>query len=126
MKAVALLLGRSASRARAATLEPDFPAPAASINGQRAWVVDDIVSYAAGKPVSGREQGELQHLILDSREVQKRSGLSGDSLRTAINNDHWHLVPAPAGQVSQRWYWLRADVDEFSWPKRRQSPSISR
>jgi hypothetical protein len=123
---VALLLGRSASRAREATQAPHFPAPVANVSGQRAWVVDDIVSYAAGQPFPTREPGELQHLIFDSRDVQQRSGLSGDSLRTAINKKDYHLLPAPAGQVSQCHYWLRADVDEFSWPKRRQSRRISR
>lgn len=110
--AVGLILGKGSVQAADITREPGFPPRVATIGNARVWYRDDIEAYKAGRSVRRRE-GELQPHIVDSKELRKLLALKPAMLVTHVHKRRFHLVPEPAGTVSQNHYWLREDLEPW-------------
>jgi hypothetical protein len=105
-----------------------FPVHVATVNGMRAWMLNDVLAYYDRHTVPSRTKGELQDEILDGRQMEERLHRTGDYLRTAIHKRAWHRIPQPAGQVSKNHYWKRNDVEQWKpafKPRARRTPRPS-
>lgn len=113
LREAAVPLGLSRGRTQELANTPDFPAHVAIISGARAWRRSDVAAYAAKRPFPRRAVGELQDRLMDAVAVRETVHLRPAVFTTEVNKRLWNLVPKPAGRVARRWYWLRADVEEW-------------
>lgn len=107
---VAALLGLSKAQAFRSTRTADLPKHVARVSGRRVWRSADIEAYREGQQVTSET---LTEEIVDSEELSRRLGRSRKWIASQARLERFHLVPKPAGQVSQAYYWWRSDVLEW-------------
>jgi hypothetical protein len=118
---IASLLKRSYDQVnRLASEEPSFPTPVAHISGRglracsRAWLYEDVILFKRGLSAPDREEGELQHLFVDAKELQARLTILPDAFKSALRRQRWDLIPKPEGAlVSGVYYWQRTKVNHW-------------
>lgn len=108
-----LFLGISHDQVDALVAEPGFPEPTAVVGGARVWARQAVDAYLSGGPPSG-EDSDTSDLV-DGRQVAALSGLAISTIRSSAAS-----LPPPAGRVSGRRYWRRADIQK--WVAERGGP----
>jgi hypothetical protein len=114
---IAIIFETSARRAQGIATDPDFPPWVALVGGNKCWYREDVEAARAGLEVSGRREGEAQHLVYGAQDVVDFLGISQRLLASHVNRRAWHAAPEPAGKAGSYWYWMRADVKR--WKKNR-------
>jgi hypothetical protein len=93
-----------------------FPVPVAHIQGNRAWLYEDIKLYKRGLAPPSRAEDEKQVLYMDASELIARLGISQNTLHGRIHAKRWGLVPQPEGTIAKGYcYWKREKIE--SWFK---------
>ncbi len=117
---IARALDMGCAQAQTIIKRSDFPAPAITIGGRRAWHLDDVEAYRDGRPCSGIAPTQWQQSILVNCEVSRIVGLTEGSIRRYLWLERYDLLPQPSGRVGGAWWWRREIVCEWvkSHPQR--------
>lgn len=102
---VSLILGESRTVVSKLRREGGIPAAVVVVSGRPCWSIEQISAHREGRAIPPWAYDPDD--ILDSAEVARMLGISGDSLRTAIHERSWHRVPKPAGKPGGVHYWIR-------------------
>jgi predicted DNA-binding transcriptional regulator AlpA len=90
--------------------DPTFPPYAFKLSGTRAWRWEDVEAHHKGEPIPKRKRGEMQGEVFDANQIVRLCGLRRQDLHDALRR---RAVPRPAGRVSKKPYWLRAEVEAW-------------
>lgn len=133
---IAVMLDRHKSHIGVLYVLGQLPRPVAFLEPNvAAWVADDIQRFRDGRPVPDRTEGEMQHLILTSRQLAAELGMTVESLQ--VHHKKHKSIPHAEGRVGRDLYWTRAGVDRWrqqraherelkSSARRRSAPGDSR
>ncbi|MEJ7567433.1 MAG: hypothetical protein WKF41_04125 [Gaiellaceae bacterium] len=105
---IAHRFGLSSEQAGVLTHKPDFPRHVLTLGVTRVWLRDDVEAFARGREVPVRRPNELQHLYLGTVEVGRLLGVRPSSLHNPAV-----IAPELTGRVGSKWYWLRAEVEQW-------------
>jgi hypothetical protein len=122
-KEIAAALGCTPQTVAFRTTRPGFPRPVARIGVKRAWIVDDVVAHAQGKPFSIRRENEMQGQVMDINALAVLLETSAQMVRTWLWRGDMRRIPSPeGGRVGRQYYWLRERVE--TWLRDRPAPQL--
>jgi hypothetical protein len=117
---VALIRGFTMGQARHHMhADPTFPPYAFKLSGARAWRWEDVEAHHKGEPFPKRKRGEMQGEVFDAERIARLCRLRRADLHDALRRGR--DAPRPAGRVSKRPYWWRAEVE--AWLDERRRPA---
>ena len=113
LRAIALIHGVSASRAKHMSTSDDFPAHAFTLHKKKVWLLSDIKAHHASKPFLSRTAAWLQWQLLTSMDVARACGMTKVELEGALRRHPGSRVPRPSGQIGNSYYWFAITVEAW-------------
>jgi hypothetical protein len=91
-----------------------FPLPAARPRGVRVWLTADVIAYRDGEAWPERGELAFEAELVASDELEKRLGISHDTLRARVANHRWWLIPKPCARLRRAGaVWWRTDLEAW-------------
>jgi predicted DNA-binding transcriptional regulator AlpA len=101
-------LGVTREQVKNVTRRGDFPQPVVTLERRRGWLQEDIEAYIQGEPSVERTSDALQQDYLTSGQAAAMIGRDRASLILGLTS-----LPKPAGMVSNRFFFLRSEVEDW-------------